>query len=98
MRKIPAIFFLGALAASARAPSGGRGLTPPPLPPPPVLSEPPIQPERSSAAPAELRALPESVRTHQIKSLDKGSFSLSDFGGKGLVGKLWASGRRPAAG
>jgi thiol-disulfide isomerase/thioredoxin len=38
-----------------------------------------------------LRALPETVRNRQFKSLDKGSFSLSDFGGKVLVVNLWAS-------
>lgn len=92
MKKSSAVFFLaGALTTSAAAQSGRRGITPPPLPPAPVLSEPPIQPERASTAPAELRALPESLRTHQIQSLDKGSFSFSDFGGKVLVINLWAS-------
>jgi len=92
MTKIPALFFLaGALAASAPAQSGRRGITPPPLPPTPTLTEPAIQPERAPAAPAELRALPESVLNRQFKSLDKGSFSFADFGGKVLVVNLWAS-------
>jgi thiol-disulfide isomerase/thioredoxin len=92
MRKFPALLFLaGALAANAPAQSGRRGITPPPLPPTPTLTEPAIQPERAPASPAELRALPESVLTRQFKSLDKGSFSFADFGGKVLVVNLWAS-------
>ncbi len=91
MRKtFPFLFLATVLAANAPAQSGRRGITPPPLPPTPTLSEPPIQPERAPAA-AELRALPESVLTRQLKSLDKGSFSLADFGGKVLVVNLWAS-------
>jgi thiol-disulfide isomerase/thioredoxin len=91
MRKAFPFLFVAALAASTAAQSGRRGITPPPLPPTPTLSEPPIQPERATAAPAELGVLPESLRSRQLKSLDKGSFSLSDFGGKVLVVNLWAS-------
>src|SRR5258708_167698 len=92
MKKLFALLFLAATLVSNAAPqSGRRGITPPPLPPAPTLSEPPIQPERTPTAPAELRALPEDVRTRQLKSLDKGSFTLSDFQGKVLVINLWAS-------
>jgi len=92
MRKIFAFILVATAFASNAAPqSGRRGITPPPLPPAPTLSEPPIQPERTAVAPAELLALPETVRTRQLKSLDKGSFSLSDFAGKVLVINLWAS-------
>jgi thiol-disulfide isomerase/thioredoxin len=92
MRKLFALFLLAAtLASNAASQSGRRGITPPPLPPAPTLSEPPIQPERAPTAPAELRALPEDVRTRQLRSLDKGSFTLSDFQGKVLVINLWAS-------
>jgi thiol-disulfide isomerase/thioredoxin len=92
MRKIFAFILVAtAFASNAATQSGRRGITPPPLPPAPTLSEPPIEPERTAVAPAELRALPETVRTHQLKSLDKGSFSLSDFAGKVLVINLWAS-------
>jgi thiol-disulfide isomerase/thioredoxin len=90
-KTFPFLFLAAALAANAAAQSGRRGITPPPLPPAPTLSEPPIQPERAPVASAELRALPASVLTRQLKSLDKGSFSLSDFGGKVLVVNLWAS-------
>jgi thiol-disulfide isomerase/thioredoxin len=91
MRKAFPFLFVAALVVNAAAQSGRRGITPPPLPPTPTLSESPIRPERAPAASAELRALPESVLTRQLKSLDQGSFSLSDFVGKVLVVNLWAS-------
>jgi thiol-disulfide isomerase/thioredoxin len=87
------LFAVAVLAANAAAQSGRRGITPPPPPPPERMTEPPIvsQPERAPAALAELGALPESVLTRQLKSLDKGSFSLADFAGKVVVVNLWAS-------
>ena len=93
MRKTFLLILLGAMfAVSATGQSGRRGLTPPP-PPPERMTEPPIvsPAERSSVAPAELTVLPESVLKRQLKALDKGSFSLADFGGKVLVVNLWAS-------
>jgi thiol-disulfide isomerase/thioredoxin len=67
-------------------------MTPPPTPPPEKLSEPPIVlPDRSTMAAAELTVVPDGVRKHQLQALDKGSFSLADFGGKVLVVNLWAS-------
>ncbi len=92
MRKtLPFLLLAATLAANSAAQSGRRGIIPPPLPPAPTLSEPPIQPERATAALSELRVLPDSLRSRQLRSLDKGSFSLSDFGGKVLVVNLWAS-------
>lgn len=94
MRKTFLLILLGALfAVSAAAQSGRRGITPPPPPPPERMTEPPIvsPAERASVAPAELTVLPESVLKRQLKALDKGSFSLADFGGKILVVNLWAS-------
>jgi thiol-disulfide isomerase/thioredoxin len=87
------LFAVAVFAANAAAQSGRRGITPPPTPPPEKLSEPPIvaQPERAPATLAELGALPESVLTRELKSLDKGSFSLGDFSGKIVVVNLWAS-------
>jgi thiol-disulfide isomerase/thioredoxin len=57
------------------------------------MTEPPIvsPAERASVAPPELTVLPESVLNRQLKALDRGSFSLADFGGKVLVINLWAS-------
>lgn len=94
MRKTFLLILLCALfAVSAAAQSGRRGITPPPPPPPERISEPPIvsPAERASVAPAELTVLPESVLKRQLKALDKGSFSLADFGGKVVVVNLWAS-------
>lgn len=94
MRKTFLLILMGALfAVSAAAQSGRRGITPPPPPPPERLSEPPIvsPAERASVASPELTVLPESVLNRQLKALDKGSFSLADFGGKVLVVNLWAS-------
>jgi thiol-disulfide isomerase/thioredoxin len=94
MRKTFLLILLGAMfVVSAAAQSGRRGMTPPPPPPPERMTEPPIvsPAERASVAPAELTVLPESVLKRQLKALDKGSFSLADFGGKVLVVNLWAS-------
>src|ERR1700687_6119411 len=80
-------------AVGAAAQSGRRGMTPPTPPPPEKLSEPPIvlPAERTTLTPAELTVLPESILKHQLKALDKGSFSLADFSGKIVVVNLWAS-------
>src|ERR1700682_3771676 len=93
MRRTFLMILMGVMfAVSAAAQSGRRGMAPPPTPPPEKLSEPPIVlPERASVAPAELTVLPESVLKRQLKSLDKGTFSLADFGGKVIVVNLWAS-------
>jgi thiol-disulfide isomerase/thioredoxin len=98
MRKTSLLLILAvALAANAAAQSGRRGITPPPLPPTPTLTEPAIQPplasqpERAPASRSELGAVPEGVFKRQLKSLDKGSFRLADFGDKVVVVNLWAS-------
>ena len=94
MRKTPLlIFFTAAMTVGVAAQSGRRGIKPPPPPPPEKLSEPPIvlPAERASAGPAESTVLPESILKHQLKALDKGSFSLADFGGKVIVVNIWAS-------
>jgi thiol-disulfide isomerase/thioredoxin len=87
------VLMLAALAANAGAQSGRRGIQPLPPPPPERLSEPPIvaQPERGAASMAELGALPEQILTRELKSLDKGSFTLGDFAGKIVVVNIWAS-------
>lgn len=93
MRKTLLVLFLAAtLVANASAQSGRRGVTPTPpqsepLMPPPLVS----RPEPEPLMPAELRALPESVLKREIRSIDKGSFSLGDFGGKVVVVNLWAT-------
>ena len=93
MRRIFPLLVLAALAANAGGQSGRRGVTKPPPPPPERLSEPPIvvsQPEPALSAIVS-GTLPDSVRTRQLQSLDKGSFSLGDFAGKVVVVNLWAS-------
>jgi thiol-disulfide isomerase/thioredoxin len=94
MRKPFLLILLSALfAVSSDAQSGRRGIAPPPAPPPERLSEPPITPpaERVYVPPAKLTVLPEGVFKRQLMALDKGSFSLADFGGKVIVVNLWAS-------
>src|SRR2546422_5336382 len=94
MRKTPLLVFLtAAMTVGVAAQSGRRSIKPPPPPPPEKLSEPPIvlPAERASAGPAESTVLPESILKHQLKALDKGSFSLADFGGKVIVINIWAS-------
>ena len=93
MRKMFLILLLAATFAVNAAPqSGRRGVTPTPpqsepLMPPPLVS----RPEPEPLMPAELRALPENLLKREIRSIDKGSFSLGDFGGKVVVVNLWAT-------
>lgn len=58
------------------------------------MPEIPVEPrsERLSRPPAaDLNVLPENVLDREIPALDKGSFRLSDFGGKVMVVNLWAT-------
>ncbi len=93
MRRIFPLLLLALFATNVAPQSGRRGVTKPSPPPPEKLSEPPIvvaQPEAALAA-IVAGALPDNVRTRQLQSLDKGSFSLGDFPGKVVVVNLWAS-------
>ncbi|HYY94904.1 MAG TPA: TlpA disulfide reductase family protein [Pyrinomonadaceae bacterium] len=94
MKKTFPLLLFAALAAHAAAQSGRR-ITPPPPP-----AEPQAEAPSTEAAPATTRApstnaefttLPESVLKRELQSLDRGSFRLSDFGGKILVVNLWAT-------
>lgn len=98
MRNLFLFLLVATLSLSASAQSGRRIKTPPPTP----QTEPPVQEQAATetqSAPttdrfstlAGLSALPEGIRQHQMKSLDKGSFSLADFSGKVIVVNLWAS-------
>jgi len=88
------------LAANAAAQSGRR-ITAPPPPPPPTQTEAAVSEQPASetesaptgrlAPTVGLSSLPESVLKRKLQSLDKGSFRLSDFGGKVLVVNLWAT-------
>lgn len=96
MRKTFLILLLAAaLVANAAGQSGRRGVTPTPprsepLMPPPLVSQPERAP-MTPVMPAELSSLPESLLTREIRSVDKGSFSLGDFGGKVVVVNIWAT-------
>jgi thiol-disulfide isomerase/thioredoxin len=89
---IPRLVFLFALAVSCNAQSGRRMATPPPPPPaPPVVETTEAPPERMSASTDESGILPDRLLNRDLKSLDQGSFKLSDFAGKVIVFNLWAS-------
>src|SRR2546423_12107501 len=89
------------LAANAAAQSGRRITAPPPPQPPPLQAEtttPELDGTETESAPtgrlaptAASSSLPESILKRKLQSLDKGSFRLSDFGGKVLVVNLWAT-------
>jgi len=81
-----------AVAITAYAQSGRRVAHPPPPPAPPVVETPTeAPPERMSPAMEETGVLPDRLLSRELKSLDKGSFRLSDFSGKVVVVNLWAS-------
>src|SRR2546423_3302204 len=89
---IPVVVLVFAVAITAYAQSGRRVAHPPPPPAPPVvetLTEAP--PERMSPAMEETGVLPDRLLNRELKSIDKGSFRLSDFAGKVVVVNLWAS-------
>ena len=91
-KTFPLLLFI-ALAAHAAAQSGRRITTPPPAEPqaeaPSVESAPAVT--RAPSSPTELRTLPESVLTRELRAIDKGSFRLADFGGRVVVVNLWAT-------
>ena len=79
--------------AAAAAQSGRRPVAPPAPPTPAAVTEPtPAVPSRGTPTltPAYDK-LPEVLMKRELRSLEKGSFRLSDFGGKVLVVNLWAS-------
>ena len=89
---IPLVVLVFALAITAFAQSGRRVASPPPPPAPPVVETPTeAQPERMTPAMEETGVLPDRLLSRELKSLDKGSFRLSDFSGKVVVVNLWAS-------
>ncbi len=92
MRRIfPISFLLLVLTGSAVAQSGRRNLNPPP-PREPVVETPVIEsrPE-PTLAPIEGSMLSESLLDRELRSVDEGSFRLSDFRGKVVVVNIWAT-------
>lgn len=95
MRKtLPNVLFALALVAGAASAQSGRRVVPPP---PPTEVEPQSQASPAPdappkpAPPAPLEALPESVLSRELQTLDKSSFRLADYKGKVFVINLWAT-------
>lgn len=93
MRKLFLLPFLACAAAITVFPQSGRRITnPQPTYTAPI--QPPVNPEpppKTTAAPAPLMFLPESLRERKIKGIEKGEFRLADFDGKVVVINIWAS-------
>lgn len=92
MRKIVLLsFLLSVLTANTAAQSGRRSVSPPP-PREPIVESPTVvsQPERMSPV-VEMTVLPEDIANRELRSVDQGSFRLSDFSGKVVVINLWAT-------
>ena len=90
-RLFPLLTIVFALAFSATAQSGRRVTNPAPPPPPAPSVESIIEapPERLTIE--DTGVLPDRLLDRELKSLDKGTFKLSDFSGKVIVINLWAS-------
>ena len=88
---IPRLVFSLGLAMGCAAQSGRRAATPPPPPLPPVVETTETPAERMSPSTDESGVLPDRLLNRDLKSLDQGSFKLSDFAGKIIVINLWAS-------
>ena len=93
MKRFLLLLLLAVVMTTSAAPQSGRRITnPQPTYTAPI--QPPVNPEpppRTTAAPAPLSFVPESLRERQIKGLQKESFRLADFQGKVIVINLWAS-------
>ena len=91
MRIILHSLLLPVLVTGAAAQSGRRNVNPPP-PREPVVETPVVEsrPEMP-LAPVEGSTLPESLMDRELKSIDQGSFRLSDFRGKVVVVNIWAT-------
>ena len=94
MRRTLLAFSLAVACTAAAAQSGRRPVAPPaPETPAAPTQEPDASSERDAPAPPRPASepLPEGLLKRELRSLDKGSFRLADFGGKVLVVNLWAS-------
>lgn len=94
MKRLLLLVFVSLLVvANAAAQSGRRVTNPPPPPPPPepVRESLRSEPEETPLAPLNMSALPESLLTRPLKSIDNSTFKLADFSGKVIVVNLWAT-------
>ncbi|HET6863482.1 MAG TPA: TlpA disulfide reductase family protein [Pyrinomonadaceae bacterium] len=93
MRTLMVLLILAATSALTLAVQSGRKIsTARTAPTAPIQA--PLTPEPEppvAASPVSLMSIPESYREREIRSLNKGSFKLSDFYGKVIVINLWAS-------
>jgi len=91
-KKFPLSILVLVSSLDATAQSGRRVANPPPPPPPAsveTMSEAP--PERITPTIEDTGVLPDRLLDRELKSLDKGTFKLSDFSGKVIVINIWAS-------
>ncbi|HKS28754.1 MAG TPA: TlpA disulfide reductase family protein [Pyrinomonadaceae bacterium] len=91
MKKIVLLLLITIFSSNALAQSGRRATKPPPTIPPPVVESSEAEPRVAPPSPMAVGVLPQSLLNRELKSLDKGSFRLSDFNGKVVVLNLWAS-------
>jgi thiol-disulfide isomerase/thioredoxin len=94
MMKVISLLVLVFVLASIATAQSGRRVTnpappPPPTPPAETVTEAPA--ERIMPTMDDTGVVPERLLNHELKSLDKGSFKLSDFTGKVVVINLWAT-------
>ena len=93
MRHVSLLLILSGACALDTAAQSGRKISTSRADTPAAPIQAPLtpEPEVASTGPATLMSIPERFREREIKSLDKGSFRLSDFPGKVIVINLWAS-------
>lgn len=94
MRKTLFALSLACAAFAVAAAQSGRRPAAPPAPTTPAAESAPAPAVPSRATPAATPAndrFPELLMKRELRSLEKGSFRLSDFGGKVIVVNLWAS-------
>jgi thiol-disulfide isomerase/thioredoxin len=95
MRIILHSILLLVLTTAAAAQSGRRNVNPPPPRDPvvetPVFESRPESRPETALAPVEGSTLPESLMDRELRSIDEGSFRLSDFRGKVVVINIWAT-------
>lgn len=91
MRKTLFTFSLACAAFAVAAAQSGRRPVAPPQPSPAAEATPAPAARATPDATPAYDKLPEDLLKRELRSIDKGSFRLSDFGGKVIVVNLWAS-------